>query len=390
MPARGLSDAVVVVTAAVAIVLLAAAASLMSPAPTRGDDRGSSYSAAADGAKGAFLTLKQLGYRVERSFEPITALPANPWTITLVLASPSIDPSAQDKHALRRFIERGGVVLATGSAGARFLGALTGGPGGGRPATAEPFLRTGVSPLSAGAPQIRMAPETEAAGFDDGYLAVYGTERDAAVRTARIGRGQAIWWSGSTPLSNTAIAQPGHLELLLNAVGDPSSRAVLWDERYHGHARSLWSYAAATPLPWVALQFGLIAAVLLATFARRWTPVRPRVVEPRTSPMEFVETMGALYEQGGAAPAAVASARRRLRRLLVAASGVPPDSADIALARASGARLGLDPDRISALLASSAGLGHSADECLPLVRALQTMTEAIAAARGAGGSARLR
>jgi hypothetical protein len=146
---------------------------------------------------------------------------------------------------------------------------------------------------------------------------------------------------------------------------------VLWDERYHGHTRSFWSYAVRTPLPWVALQLGLIAAAALATFSRRRSPVRPRSLDPRTSPMEFVDTMASLYEQSGSGPAAVAAARTRLRRLLVGASGLPADSPDAALARASGARLGLDVDGVTALLASSRGHAHDPRECLPLVASLQ-------------------
>ena len=108
-----------------------------------------------------------------------------------------------------------------------------------------------------------------------------------------------MWWASSAPLANGAIGRPQHVELLVNTLGPPGARTILWDEFYHGHTRSFWSYLAATP-------FASRHRCRPCGDRRRWrsspTPgagVRSarRVVEPRTSPLEFVDTMGGLYER---------------------------------------------------------------------------------------------
>lgn len=377
MSAGRVSDVAILVIAGAAIALLAALGAAISPPPMPGEERGSSYSAGPDGAKAAFLTLKQLGFDIDRSLEPITALAVDPAETTLVLASPSASASEQDRKALHRFLEAGGRVIATGAAGASFLG--------GPVEATEPlsvdapttYVPTFPSRLASGAPRIRIAPETEHPPLDATFFPIYGPENDAVVRAARIGQGMAIWWAGSTPLSNAAVAEPGHLELLLNAVGSKDTRSVLWDERYHGHVRSLWSYAAATPLPWVLFQFGVMAAAALLTWSRRRGPVRANVVDSRSSPMEFVDTMGGLYEQARAASASVATARTRVRRLLQAECGLPLDSSNDALAHAVEGRLGVDGGPVADLLdrtdLAAAQPGLRSSEALALVSRLQAL-----------------
>lgn len=383
MPAGRLTDTVILAGAVLIIVMLAVISAVISPAPAASEERGSSYSAAAQGAKAAYVTLKQLGYRIDRSIEPLTALAAAPDTTTLVLASPSLAASDLDRKALQRFMERGGVVLATGLVGANFLGATAAKDR--HEESASEYSRAILSPLAAGAPRIHMAQEAEPLWLGGAFLTVYGTEPDGVVQTARIGAGRAIWWAGPTPLTNEALADFGHIELLLNALGPKEARGVLWDEHYHGHARSLWSYAVATPLPWAGLQLSLIVACILFTYARRRGPVRPKVIEPRTSPMEFVDTMGGLYEQAALTAQAVAAALARLRRQLVASSGLPPDSSVDALSRAASARLGVPQHALDELLAAAARAVSDYDlspqDSLALVGALQGMTQTLRATR---------
>jgi MoxR-like ATPase len=169
-----------------------------------------------------------------------------------------------------------------------------------------------------------MALKCAAAIDPERYEALYGRACDVVVRSARVGDGRIVWWAGSTPLTNEAIAEAHNFELLLNVLGS-GERTILWDEHYHGYGRSLWSYAAGTPLPWAAAHLALLAVAALLTWSRRPGPVRPAVLDARTSPMEFVETMGGLYERaawrrGGAAAA------RRLRAALASACGLSADA----------------------------------------------------------------
>ena len=57
-----------------------------------------------------------------------------------------------------------------------------------------------------------------------------------------------------------------------------------------------------TPLPWAGWQIALAFAALLFTFSRRSGPLRMPLQESRLSPLEFVDTLGDLYQSAHAAP----------------------------------------------------------------------------------------
>jgi hypothetical protein len=188
---------------------------------------------------------------------------------------------------------------------------------------------------------------------DDVWFPVFAGNGSAGVLTARRGAGRLIWWASSRPLSNAALDEPGHLDLLLNAVGPARTRRILWDEYYHGHVRSLWSYASGTPVAWGLVQIALLTAVALFTFGRYVGPPRSRVDVPRTSPLEFIDTMGGLYERAHPASGAIASARSHVRRRLVARAGIAASSTDARLASVLSARFGVDGVAVRSLLERS-------------------------------------
>lgn len=357
------------------IVLLAALVAASGPGNQAGG-RGSTFSSAPEGSRAAYLTLLELGYTVQRSQEPLTALGVDPAQTVLVLASPQDAISDQDVRALREFLEAGGIVLATGAGGLRALG------GDGKAASeiedAATFTPVVKTPLTAGAPSIRMAREVQQPPELKDYTVIYGSAAGPAVMDAVVGNGHAIWWAGSTPLTNASISAPGNFELLLNALGD-GTRAIVWDEHYHGFRRSLWSYTAGTPLPWMLAQCGVLAAAALLTWSRRLGPLRPRAVDPRTAPMEFIETVGGLYERAHVEEAAVETARRRLRRLLATSAGLSTDTSDDRLAHTAAPRAGLDPDQVAALLRDAADAAATKPETAAAVDMFARLQAASAA-----------
>jgi hypothetical protein len=381
MPVFRSSEIKVAVTGIAAVVALSAAAAILSPPVSTDLAPGSSYSKAPDGSAAAYLTLQSLGYPIRRSLDPITSLASAPATV-LILANPTQAASEGDRRTLLQFMAAGGTVVATGCEAASFFGTPPG--QGGRPpppalADAQVFEAAVPSPLTASAPKISM--HSECAGGSPGapFTTLYGDDRAPAIRVARIGRGLALWWAGHTPIANRTIDAPGHLELLLNVVAatDGPDRTIVWDEFYHGQQRSLFSYARQTALPWLLAQTAVIALVAAAMYVRRRTPVIDAVTPPRVSPLEFVDTMAALYSRAGTAADAVVIARARLRRLL--AEGTPlTRSGDRAPAGVPGpARHGVDPEEVAAALKESERYSPeyhvSANDALPLVRRLQSI-----------------
>ena len=385
MPARRLTDLTVVIGSAVAVTVLVIAAAFIAPAVKPLDTGTSSHSAGPRGAKAAYLTLAALGYRVERSIEPITDLRIEPATTTLILSGREA-PSEQDRRALKQFVEAGGTLLAVGANGAYALG-LTTPPDRRSPFDTEiiePFRPLATSPLARGAAEITMAAGGTVPKFSDVFVRLYGDADDATVvAVAGMGKGRAVWFAETTPFSNAELTKADNLRLLLNIVGAPEGRVVLFDEHYQGLKRSLWSYVTGTPLPWIGAQAALVFVAVLLTHSRRVGPVRPPHSDARTSPMEFVDMLAALYKRAHARPAAVHAARTRLRRAIAASSGVPLATDDDTLARAAGAKLHTDPGPIAQLLAdadrAAADARLDGAQALDVMRRLQALAKQLAA-----------
>src|ERR1700739_1330698 len=108
---RGLdsADRKLLIAAGALLMALLVASAIVAPAQVPGSSSiPSSYSAAWDGAKAAFLLLHELGYDVghwDRSPQETTANPAKP---LLILAEPVEPPSEDEQAALKEFVVRGG------------------------------------------------------------------------------------------------------------------------------------------------------------------------------------------------------------------------------------------------------------------------------------------
>jgi hypothetical protein len=379
MSPRRLKDAHIVAATAILMVLIAGVTAVVGPADAPGPAGTSSFSAAADGGKAAFATLKALGYRIERSYEPMTAIVAEPRRTILVITGLQ-RPSDSDRRALQEFLNAGGSVLLVGAQGAAFLGleemSATLSPG--EPVT---YRAAAPSPLAIDVREITMARPSGAPKLGSSFVHVFSAGPDMPlVATARIGRGRAIWFAAPTPLANAYIADAGNLRLLLNIAGEPGEREVLWDEHYYGHKRSLWSYAAATPLPWMGAQLGVMMVAVFATYSRRRGPIRSRTTDQRTSPLEFIDMLRALYQRAGAGAAAIRAARTRLQRAVATAYGIPADSPDEAVARVIAAKAGGDVATVLRLLETSGQVNSrelSTAEAVELTRRLQQCTAGV-------------
>ncbi|HLW79822.1 MAG TPA: DUF4350 domain-containing protein [Terriglobia bacterium] len=318
---------------------------LLAPA-TAGTAAGfpSSYATDAGGGKAAYLLLGEFGYRVERWNSSPDQLPVNPVGTVLVLASPSSQPSASETSRVRAFVRAGGRLVAAGTSSLAFL------PEHREVATKKPvyefqkFAAEVPSPVTLGAPEILMRTNFRWARPAAGQQRLYGDADGPVVIEQRLGKGQVIWWADSSPLTNYGLAQSSNLMLLLNSVGpsavDANHTRVLWDEYYHGERASLWSYLGRTPAPWALVQLAVMVLAAILTFARRNGPVRPLTRESRLSPLEFIDTLGALYQRKGAAREALEIAYHRFRLTLAGRLGLPPSSSADEIAHGVRDRLG--------------------------------------------------
>ncbi len=373
------TDRSILIGAGILVVLLAIATSVLTPSRRSGRTGfPSTYSTTWDGGKAAYLLLNELGYDVQRWDHAPTELAGDPKSQVLLLANPLQPATAEETVALRRFLEQGGRIVATGDAVYEFL------PEGQKftemdDAEGETrFPALLPSPLTVGAPEISLPPPVDWHPARVDQIAVYGNSDTAAVVTYSVGKGTIVWWGSPSPLTNRGIPEPGNLALLLNSIGERKGKAILWDEYFHGARGGFWSYVGKTPLPWVCAQLGVLFIFVLLTYSRRYGTIRmPRKVS-RLSPLEFVDTLGDLYTSAHAGSAAVRVAYQRLRFQLTRQLGLTANATVVELARMSSRTLGWDEASLRGTLAradrNSRTLYVTDDEALEIVQDLHQYT----------------
>ena len=312
-------DRMLLLGAAVVFVLLIGGAAFFGSDTGQKIEIPSSYSTASGGAKAAYLLLAQSGYNVHRWEKSVTELPRDAGT-TLILADPEQAPTREERESLNRFLSEGGRVMATGMFAGTFLPENDSAPDLLLGMTWKKVPALGPSAITRAAPQITMAPQARWQSYAAAY-ALYGKEDETVVVKYPYGRGEVLWWAAATPLTNAGLKESGNLEFLLACLGD-TKNPILWDEYVHGYRDTLESSVAHSPLKWLALQLTLLALAVLATFSRRSGPVCAPVTDVRLSPLEFVQTLGGLYENAGTASVAVDIAYQRFRYWLTRRLGV--------------------------------------------------------------------
>ncbi|MBV8821035.1 MAG: DUF4350 domain-containing protein [Acidobacteriaceae bacterium] len=357
-------------TTAVAAILLAGTVFLVPEAQTGGQEVPSTYSAGSGGSLAAYLLLKELHYDVRRWQNPPGELgPAGPGTM-LILASPTETPSNREKEAVRAYVRRGGRVLFCGESVHEFFSEAAAAVRVPQP-NPRSFSPMIPSALSRGANSVVITPEARWLPVNPLQVVLYGDSGGAAVVGWSVGEGEVLWWAGASPLTNGGLRLESNLRLLLNSIGNAST--IYWDEYFHGQRPSLWAYIAKTSAALGLAQFALLVAAILFTFSRRWGPIVAAPVVSRLSPLEFVDTLGGLYERAGATQVAVAVAARNLRGKLARQLALPASTSDSELATAAGLRLGWNGEELrTALERASATERMRGAQALELVQQLQT------------------
>lgn len=330
------ADRKILLMSACLLVLLTVVALMV---PNAGEERSrgfpSSYDTSKEGAKAAYALLEETGYRVDRWTESPADLPSVAGGTVLIVAGPTVAATSEETIQLRQFVQRGGRVLLTGMQGAELIGASGVEPvPSGSPAGFDKwstFAAERPAPITRQAPEITMESSVRWVDHVRGQQRYYGNGDGAAVVKFPIGDGEVIWWAGDSPLTNFGIAKASNLALFLNSVGSPGPTRVLWDEYFHGVRKGLWQYLGRSPLPWALLQLLLFAVLIICTFGRRSGPIRSLARESRLSPLEFVETLGALYERRGEAVGALEIAFSHFRYLLSRRLGLPSTATSAAL-----------------------------------------------------------
>jgi hypothetical protein len=365
-----IAGVILIVMIAVIVVFSPAGREFQFPIP-------STYSADSGGAKAAYLLLSQMHYAVRRWEQPPTELDVEPQKTVLILAEPLQPPSQKEHEAVANFVENGGHLVFTGANITQFFKDA-------RISTAPPdqtwksYSPAIPSRLTLAARKITMESDAYWGHIDESQLSLYGDNDSPVVVHWKFGRGDILWWAGSTPLTNAGISRDDNLAFFLNSVVRDcagGSCHVLWDEYFHGQRSSPWSYIRKSPFGWGGWQLAILAIAILFTFSRRSGPTYVPAPVSRLSPLEFVDTLGGLYERAGAASSAVQVSRQHLRTALCRQLALSPNISDSELAAAAQQRLGWKDSGLGELLtraqAASGTQKLKPSEALEIVRQLE-------------------
>jgi hypothetical protein len=308
----------------------------------------STYSAQSHGAKAAYLLLEEQGYKVERWMHSPQKLPEDAANTVYVLAAPTSYPSRDQKNMVRTYLARGGKILAVGLTASFFLPQAQVEPEFAADPAWKAYQPELLTALTRGG-AIEMSPTAYWKNSSTKTLVHYADGTRPIVVSYKVGKGEVIWWGGSTPLTNAAITRAGNLALLLNSLGGKDVR-VMWDEYFHGYHDTLDAYLAEPPLKYGLLQCLMVALALILTYSRRNTPIYPLGDPPRLSPLEFVHTLGGLYRRAHANHAALEVPYNRFRALATRQLGLRPDVPSADLARALTQRAGYKEQGLDELL----------------------------------------
>ena len=330
--------------AGIVFVLLVVVALVFGSGGQGRDEYPSSYSTASGGAKAAYLLLADTGYKVQRWEKPLSYLPEARAKI-LILAEPDEAPTREERERLRTFIYNGGHVIATGMFAGTFLPENDSVPDVFSGMTWKTASSLSPSQITRAAPQIVLVPRAYWQSLSAAYP-LYGDGTHTVVVKYPFGRGEVLWWASATPLTNAGLKEQGNLEFFLACLGDQKNE-ILWDEYIHGYRQTLAASIVHSPVKWLALQLVLLAAAVIATFSRRSGPTCVPTSEVRWSPIEFVQTLGGLYEHAGTASVAVDICYRRFRYWLTRRLGVAGNISSEDLAAAIHDRWGLSSDRVT-------------------------------------------
>jgi len=305
--------------ATIAFILLIAGAAIFGGDAGQKQEIPTSYSTASGGAKAAYLLLLQSGYKVQRWERPLNDLPKTAGT-TVILADPAEAPTREERESLKNFLSDGGRIIATGMFSGTFLPENDAVPDVLLGMTWKKAVAVSPSAITRAAPEITIAPQARWQSSSPAY-ALYGDGDEIVVVKYPYGRGEVLWWAAATPLTNAGLKEPGNLEFLLASVRDTDA-PILWDEYVHGYREKLGSSVAHSPVKWLFLQLALLGLAVVATFSRRSGPLVAPVTDVRLSPLEFVQTLGGLYENAGTASVAVDICYQRFRYWLTRRLGV--------------------------------------------------------------------
>jgi hypothetical protein len=348
----------------------------------------STYRATPFGTLAFYTLLAEQGRDVARFEQPFTSLSSSSVsTFFVVVPANEIQPTEAELDALEEWVGGGGDlvvvdrVIQVKSALGEFE---TGGPIGGNVRAVAP------SAFTRGVAELKVTDFATSVTDARGESAVhFAGDNGPLLIDKPYGEGHVTLLTEPYVIQNNGIGQGDNLALALNLVDALGRKGrIAFDEYHHGHGAAksggrggLREYVAGTPVPWILLQRGLIAAVAAATIGSRFGRAVPLKTERRTSALEFVSSMANIQRLARASDLAVENVYSSFRARLCRYANVPSDAPVDEIARAAAARGQVDAGRLRDVMlrceAALAGEQPSPKELVDLVAELRRIEAAL-------------
>ncbi|HWP41713.1 MAG TPA: DUF4350 domain-containing protein [Blastocatellia bacterium] len=318
----------------------------------------SSYRSSPYGTLAFYTLLEESGYPVTRLESPLTDLDWRDDIGTLVIISPPamFNPSAEEFASLNSWVEAGGLLIVIDrEIEASFGDAVAHTESGGFASHTRPLQ---PSRYTQGVGRVALSDFASRVTVDSRSVTYHlGNENAAALASASVGDGRVVLLSDPYVIANNGISQADNVILALNLFAVRPDGAIAFDEYHHGYGRTgqggIMSYFHGTPVPWMMAQGGLIVALVVYSYGRRFARPVPLRRERRTTNLEFVSSMATITRLARASDLAMRNIYLEFRKRLCRYAGLPSNAPTSKLASALAHRGGID----------SAELGRLLDRC---------------------------
>ena len=327
------------------------------PASEESEENGnrSSYQATPYGTLAYYTLLEESGYKVTRLQIPYTRLKERSDVGALVIISPpsSRNPTEEEMESLIPWIEGGGVVVIIDREIKLQLKET-------KIDTHFGVSMAGIRPLQPTVfthrvQRVQLSPYATSVTVDNpSVVAHLGNDPAVVLADWSLGKGRIVLLTDPFVVANGGISEADNAVLAMNLFAGWSGSTIAFDEYHHGFGASqgggLIAYFRGTPAPWMMAQAGLIAAVAVYTFGRRFGRPVPLRRERRTTNLEFVSGMANITRLARARDVAMQNIFLEFRKRLCRYSNMPSRIETPLLAAAVARRAGLNEHQLSRLL----------------------------------------
>ena len=310
-----------------------------------GGPASSSYATAPEGMAAFAELLDARGHPVGRYRTGLDRAALDPGATLVVADLDRVGP--EEAAALARFVGDGGRLVATGRTAGLVAAAVVGGGPSWAAAPATPARPLAPVGEVAGVERVVSAGAGSWAGAGP-MLPVLASREAVLATVAAVGQGRVVAIADSSLVQNRLLTRADNAAFGLAAVGE-EGRPVRFAEAHHGYGTG--KGFAALPGRWRWALAGLVVAVLVWMWARGRRLGPPEDLERPMSPPRraYVDAIAATLARSRRPAEAMAPLQAAARRRLAQRGALAPDAADDDL-RQAGARLGLAPDEVAALL----------------------------------------